>query len=145
LNDCASYGVNADETLVNVMWAYSKVDDEKFIQFAECLQSDLKHFLMTPLQSIMNEAEDEYKSRVQMGDWKAPTKQDIEITALKATINHQNIKTPKTPTFDQDKYEAHQANEMAKSPWKFDAPGPGEPWIKMMNNNTYHWCSKHKK
>jgi hypothetical protein len=35
LNDCSSYGVNANETLANVMWAYSKVDDKKFIWFAE--------------------------------------------------------------------------------------------------------------
>jgi hypothetical protein len=71
---------------------------------------------MTSLQSIMNEAEDEYKSQVQMGDWKAPTKQDIEITALNVTINNQGMKTPKTPSFDQGKYEARQASEMAKSP-----------------------------
>jgi hypothetical protein len=140
----------------NVFWAYLAVDDEKFVRLAEQMQDKWTNAATTPFNTYMIRAENEYNTRIQMGTWKAPTKKDMIITALKATVENMssgkknaednpNATPKKSNTTPNKSYEERLKNERKKSPWKFKAPSKNDNWSKQMNNNTYNWCSKHQK
>jgi hypothetical protein len=118
------------------------------------MQDEWTNAPTTPLNTYMIRAENKYNIRIQMGTWKALTKKDMIITALKATVENMNSckrnatdngnDTPKKVSPNKN-YEERLKNERKKSPWKFEAPSKNDGWSKQMNNNTYNCCSKHQK
>jgi hypothetical protein len=140
----------------DVFWAYLAVDDAKFVRLAERMQDEWTNAPTTPLNTYMIRAENEYNIHIQIGTWKSPTKKDMIITALKATVENMSLgkknaadssnETPKKSNTPLNKsYEECLKNEKKKSPWKFEASSKNDNWSKQMNTNTYNWCSKHQK
>jgi hypothetical protein len=106
-----------------------------------------------PVIDFMNRAENEYNIQMQMGTWKAPTKKDLELLALKATVAkfEKEVMGKKKDTTGggnntpRKNYADRIKDEKKNSPRKFEAPGMGEPWSNQMERQTYNWCSKHGK
>jgi hypothetical protein len=158
ISDFAALGARCDEITHNVFWAYLIVEDEKLVRLAERFQDKWTGAPGTPLQTFMTRAENEYNIRIQMGTWKAPTKQASEIMALKALLHQANTSSPpaknnenngngnKSNTVTPFKGYAERTEEERKTkPWKFIAPKTGEKWEQQRGTITFHWCSKHEK
>jgi hypothetical protein len=89
----------------------------------------------------MTLAENEYNIRIQMGTWKAPTIQALEIMAMKVLLHQANTSSPpaknsennengnKTKTVTPFKgYVERTEEERKPKPWKFVTPKTGEKW-----------------
>jgi hypothetical protein len=85
-NDFAAYNVTCDDIPINLFWAYQEVDDERFVRLSERMHDEWIATPTMPIINFMNRAENEYNIRIQMGTWKAPTKKDIELMAMKSTV-----------------------------------------------------------
>jgi hypothetical protein len=156
----AACGANCDELIPNGFWAYLAVEDETFVRLAELLQDEWLGAPGTPLNSFMTRTENEYNIRIQMGTWKAPTKQASEILALKALLQQAKVTSPTKAqqTSDNNKgnrkanvvtpyksYAKRTEEEQTTKPWKFICPKEGETWDQQRGNVMFHWCYKHKK
>jgi hypothetical protein len=154
INDFAAYGASCDELQANVLLAYKKVEDEQFMSFAELMMIEWNLAPGMPLHTFISQAVNEYNTRIQMGDWKAPTRKDLEITALKVFVAKYQKQTPqnsddsgsnKSNQKGKKSYEMRLSDEKASHPWKCISSSKGEIWSKVVNKNTYHRCSKHQK
>jgi hypothetical protein len=84
---------------------------------------------MTP-QVLMTLVENHYRMRIEDGTWKAMTKKDERIVALKATSGSAMTKD------ERDKKYAWKKIEPATEEQKRE--------IKKFEGREYHWCTKHK-
>jgi hypothetical protein len=152
-NDFAAYNVTCDDLPINLFWAYQEVDDELFVRLAERMHDKWITTPTMPIINFMNKAENECNMRIQMGTWKAPTRKDLGLMAMKATVEKfekaavskkKEIANVSNNT-PRKSYVERLKEEKKTSPWKFKAPEKGEAWSKKMENQTYHWCSKQVK
>jgi hypothetical protein len=96
--------------------------------------------------SLMDAAENKFKTRVLLKTWSAPTKEQEQIRALTAQFNQLRI-TKATPKKDKrapkDPSKAKQDKDQ-KWAWKKVLPKEGEPVTKVINGINYHLeCENH--
>jgi hypothetical protein len=94
--------------------------------------------------SLMDAAENKFKTRVLLKTWSAPTKEQEHILALTAQVNQLRItkaapqkdkRAPKDPKAKQDRDQ--------KWAWKKVLPKEGEPVTKVVDGKTYHLACEH--
>jgi hypothetical protein len=95
--------------------------------------------------SLMDAAENKFKTRVLLKTWSAPTKEQEQILALMAQVNQLHI-TKAAPKKDKrapkDPSKAKQDKDQ-KWAWKKALPKEGEPVTKVMDGKNYHLECEH--
>jgi hypothetical protein len=87
-NTLKSYGETCPELMMNLFMAYEAIGDEKFAMYIGVKRNAWQEGTLQGLTSntLMTNAENQYKVRIQQGKWQAPTKKDEQIVALKALL-----------------------------------------------------------
>jgi capsule polysaccharide export protein KpsE/RkpR len=142
INNLAAYGeTTPDSDLMNNLFrAYHAVEDEQFQSYLMFKRTTYEEGAeMTPHQ-MMEYAENQYKIRTEAGTWKAPTKKDDEITALRTQI--ESLKKQGSNRRTDKSGEGKEGS--ASHAWKKIPPGEGKPKTKEYQGRKYHWCLNHK-
>lgn len=92
----ASYDKDKDCLHTYVLWSYEKVNDERFVRFINDIMYNHDELKTPSLDTFMTRAENHYNNRILRGNWKPPTKQDLEIAAIKAILESLNMKSVAT-------------------------------------------------
>lgn len=143
-----SYGERADELMMNVMMAYEEVEDEDFVSYIKNKRNFWEEGQINlDLNTLMNDAENYYKIRVQHGKWKALTNAKTELAAMKALYAKQNNNNTQGKEGKKAKmpYEERMKLDRINNPWKYLEPKHGEPQTKVVKGATVHWCANHKR
>jgi hypothetical protein len=94
----------------------------------------------------MDAAENEYKTRMLLKTWSAPTKKQEQILALTAQVNQLRVvkatpnKDKRTPPKDLSKTKQDREQKWTR---KKVLPKEGEPVTKVVDGKTYHLVCEH--
>jgi hypothetical protein len=150
-------GESTNDLLVNVFKGYQIAQDEDFAQFVKRKKDAYDEGADITVASLMDVAENKYKTRLLTGEWSAPTKEQEQILALTAQVDKLGIAA--TPT-KKDKQKNGQSNtpnhpenaskaklkRHKKWAWQKILPKEGEPVTKVVDGTTYHLeCEHHPK
>jgi hypothetical protein len=138
-------GETTTDLLVNVFKGYETAQDSEFALFIKRKKDAYDKGGDITVTSLMDAAENKFKTRVLLKTWSAPTKEQEQILALTAQVNQLRIpkaapkkdkRAPKDPSkAKQDKDE--------KWAWKKVLPKEGEPVTKVMDGKNYHLECEH--
>jgi hypothetical protein len=149
-------GESTNGLLVNVFKGYQMAQDEDFAQFIKRKKDAYDEGANITVASLMDAAENKYKTRLLTGEWSAPTKEQEQILALTAQVDKLWIAaTPKkdrqkngqsnTPNPQKNTSKAKLEREK-KWAWRKILPKEGEPVTKVVNGTSYHLkCEYHPK
>jgi hypothetical protein len=95
--------------------------------------------------SLMNAAENKFKTRVLLKTWSTPIKEQEHILALTAQVHQLRIakeapKKEKRATKDSSKGKQDRERKWA---WKKVLPKEGEPVTKVVDGKNYHLACEH--
>jgi len=151
-------GESTNDLLVNVFKGYNMAQDEDFGHFVKRKKDAYDEGADITVASLMDAAENKYKTRVLTGEWSAPTKEQEQILALTAQVNQLRLAT--TPPAKKEKQrngQSHTPNPKKiaskaklerekKWAWKKILPKEGEPVTKVVDGTSYHLdCEHHPK
>jgi hypothetical protein len=149
-------GKATNDLLVNVFKGYQMAQDEDFAQFFKRKKDAYDEGADITVASLMDAAENKYKTRLLTGEWSAPTKEQEQILALTAQVDKLRVAaTPKkdkqrngqsnTPNPQKNTSKAKLEREK-KWAWKKILPKEGEPVTKVVDGTSYHLeCEHHPK
>jgi hypothetical protein len=91
--------------------------------------------------TLMEGVKNNYKLAVEAGTWlpNLAKNESNEIAALQA-----EIEAMKAVSGKETRDNRTDRNKAEKYAWKKVAPSEGDPKTKQFEEQTYHWCSKHK-
>jgi hypothetical protein len=137
-------GETTTDLLVNVFKGYETAQDSEFALFIKRKKDAYDEGGDITVTSLMDAAENKFKTRVLLKTWSAPTKEQEQILALTAQVNQLRItkaapqkdkRAPKDPKAKQDRDQ--------KWAWKKVLPKEGEPVTKVVDGKTYHLACEH--
>jgi hypothetical protein len=149
-------GESTNDLLINLFKGYQMAQDEDFAQFIKRKKDAYDKGADITVASLMDAAENKYKTRLLTGEWSAPTKEQEQILALTAQVDKLRIAaTPKkdkqkngqsnTPNPQKNTSKAKLEREK-KWAWKKVLPKVGEPVTKVVDGTSYHLeCEHHPK
>jgi hypothetical protein len=130
----ASYGQGADELMMSVFMAYDVVEDEYFVLYIKMKRNIWEEGNLTlTLSGLLLNAENHYELRMQQEKWKAPSKKDEQIIALKALLSGKQSLKDTEGGKKKKPYEERQKEDKIKNPWKYLPPKEGE-------SNVHNTC-----
>ena len=151
IRELFSYGFKEvpDGITGSLFTAYVSAQDEAFARYMTDYESrwDDKSITMAP-EELMVIAENKYKSLIEKGTWRAPTKNDERLVVLQA-VNEALEKKLKKWKSNSDKPSISRANDTTpgstpkKKKWKHVAPKAGEPKSRTVNGKDYVYCPNH--
>ena len=145
-----SRGQESQELLHNLFQAYKMCNDEPFVRYIEAKEKDYDDGELVTPEEIMLVAGNKYQTRVDKGEWQAPSQSQTQIIALKAEVKklRSNNKTKtKSKRMIKKKGEKSKTNAKGKPEWMTKPPTDAEKRAgnqKKMDGKTYHWCQTHK-
>jgi hypothetical protein len=145
-------GETTNDLLTNLFKGYRAVKDQSFLRFVERLQDDYNRGQDITPETLMEEAENKYKSLVQEDSWKQPTDQDRQIVALTAQLE----KLQKTKNIKRDgkkddgdnkkgKNKGNKRNNKKDKNNKWRPPDQDEKQPRTINGKEYWYCPNHGK
>jgi hypothetical protein len=149
-------GESTNGLLVNLFKGYQIAQDEDFAQFIKRKKDAYDEGANITVASLMDAAENKYKTRLLTGEWSASSKEQEQILALTAQVNKLGLAaTPKkskhkngqsnTPNPQKNTSKAKLEREK-KWAWKKILPKEGEPVTKVVDGTLYHLeCEHHHK
>ena len=145
-------GETTSDLLTNLFKGYRAVKDQSFLRFVERLQDDYNRGQdMTP-ETLMEEAENKFKSLVQENSWKQPTDQDKQIVALTAQLEKlQKSKNNKRDGKKDDKDnktgkgKENKKNNKKNKDNKWRPPDKDEKQPRTIDGKEYWYCPNHGK
>ncbi len=148
-------GETTNDLLVNVFKGYSMAQDEDFGNFIKRKKDAYDEGGNITVASLMDSAENKYKTRILTGEWSAPTKEQEQILALTAQVDKLRLaalppkkdkqRTANTPNPKKIASKAKLEREK-KWAWKKILPKEGEPVTKVVDGTSYHLeCEHHPK
>jgi hypothetical protein len=140
-------GETTSDLLVNLFKGYETAQDSEFALFINCKKDayDEGGGDIT-VTSLMDAAENKYKTRVLLETLSAPTKEQEQIPALTAQVNQLRIakatpnKDKHTPPKDLSKTKQDREQKWA---WKKILLKEEEPVTKVADGKTYHLVCEH--
>ena len=115
-------GESTNGLLVNVFKGYQMAQDEDFAQFIKRKKDAYDKGADITVASLMDAAENKYKTRLLTGEWSAPTKEQEQILALTAQVDKLWIAA--TPKKDRQKNGQSNAFNPQKKPLHVAGPKP---------------------
>jgi hypothetical protein len=152
----AARGAQSSDLLINLFEAYLAVPDRKFVDYIEKQKDKFDEGEDVTEKTLMQVAIVKYKDRKRSDTWQAPSREEVEIVALKAEIGE--LKKAKVNTSATEKGKKPNGNAKkgtdgktrtrserlaTKYAWKLVPPAPGEPTTKDFEKKTYHFCPNH--
>ncbi len=141
-------GEVTNDLLVNVFKGYQMAQDDDFQAFVKRKKDMYDEGADITVSSLMDSAENKYKTRILTGEWSAPTKEQEQILALTAQVNQLRLASVPPAAKDKPKQKpklskkAKQDRE-EKWAWKKILPKEGEPVTKVVDGNSYHLTCEH--
>jgi hypothetical protein len=139
-------GETTSDLLVNVFKGYGTAQDSEFALFIKRNKDAYDEGGGITVTSLMDAAENKFKTRVLLKTWSAPTKEQEQILALTAQVKQLRIakaaprKDKRTPPKDLSKTKQDREQKWA---WKKILPKEGEPVTKVVDGKTYHLACEH--
>jgi hypothetical protein len=149
-------GESTNDLLVNVFKGYQMAQDEDFAQFVKRKKDTYDEGADITVASLMDAAENKYKTQLLTGEWSVPTKEQKQILAFTAKVDKLWVAvTPKkdkqrngqsnTPNPQKNISKAKLKREK-KCAWKKIRPKEGERVTKVVGGTSYHLeCEHHPK
>ena len=144
-------GETTSDLLVNVFKGYETAQDSEFALFIKRKKDAYDEGGDITVTSLMDAAENKYKTRVLLKTWSAPTKEQEQILALTAQVGQLRLASKATPQKEKRNTpprvpsKTRQERE-EKWAWKKILPKEGEPVTKVVDGTTYHLeCEHHPK
>jgi hypothetical protein len=146
-------GEFTNDLLVNVFKGYQMAQDKDFAQFIKRKKDAYDEGANINVASLMDAAENKYKTRILAGEWSAPTKEQEQIIALTAQVD--KLRLAATPKKDKQKNEQSNTYNPQKNTskaklerekkwaWKKGLPKEGEPVTKVVDGTSYHLEREH--
>ena len=136
-------GETTSDLLVNVFKGYEVAQDSEFADFIKRKKDAYDEGADLTVPSLMDAAENKFKTRVLLQAWSAPTKEQEQILALTAQVSQLQKSTspkkdrnvPNTPPKSASKKQQERDQKWA---WKKILPKEGEPVIQVVEGKTYH-------
>ena len=144
-------GETTSDLLVNVFKGYETAQDSEFALFIKRKKDAYDEGADITAVSLMDAAENKYKTRVLLKTWSAPTKEQEQILAFTAQVNQLRVSTPpkkdkRNPPKDPNRRNKAKQDREKKWAWKKILPKEGEPVTKVVDGKTYHLeCAHHPK
>ena len=149
-------GESSTDIMDNLFIGYLACSDQRFVSYVERIQQDWQDDPASTLtyEMLMTKMESHYQTRILAGNWKAVTKEQEQIIALQAKINHFQQYQPKKTKKGPEK-QAH-SNPLpnagaprvkvftGKQAWCSTPPKEGESYTKEVGGKTWHYCIYHK-
>ena len=138
-------GETTTDLLVNVFKGYETAQDSEFALFIKRKKDAYDEGGDITVTSLMDAAENKFKTRVLLKTWSAPTKEQEQILALTAQVHQLRIakvapKKEKRAPKDSSKGKQDREQKWA---WKKVLPKEGEPVTKVVDGKTYHLACEH--
>ena len=133
-------GETTTDLLVNVFKGYESAEDAEFSLFVKRKKDAYDEGSDLTVTSLMDAAENKFKTRVLLKTWSAPTKEQEQILALTAQVNQirvTNSTTPKKPKAPKEGSKSKQERDK-KWAWKKILPKEGEPVTKVVDGKSHH-------
>jgi hypothetical protein len=152
-------GQTSEDLLANLFKGYMACPDNEFKDFVKAEKRKYQQETSSTLdkmtsRKLMDLAQIEYLNSIRAGTWNAPSPEQEEIIALRATVQDLQKKAAKAQKARSNKSnQSGQSNKNSsenkrsnrkKPSWMAKPPKPNEPKVKEVDGKTYHWCSKHK-
>jgi hypothetical protein len=132
------------DLLINLIKGYKKADDVEFQDLIRRMINDYEEGKDVTIKGLMDATDNKYRTRKLNKEWSAPTKEQEQIVALTAQIDHmRSAKPPKQPRQSDAKKPKKDKN--SKWAWKDVLPKGNEPTTKLFESKQYHVnCPYHK-
>jgi hypothetical protein len=131
-------GETTTDLLVNVFKGYETAQDSEFALFIKRKKDAYDEGGDITVTSLMDAAENKFKTRVLLKTWSAPTKEQEQILALTAQVHQLRIAKAapkKDKRAPKDPSKAKQDKDQ-KWAWKKVLPKEGEPVTKVMDGSS---------
>ena len=147
----AARGEITTDLITYLFKAYKVVKHPEFAQYIK-MQQDLHNDsikVYTP-NTLMECADNKYRSLVESGDWAFSAKREKDIIALSAAMATLTKKvaassSKQTKSNGKKRLEKGSKKGQFKTPaWKFEPPKDGAK-TRVQGGRTYHWCTKHER
>ena len=150
LTELRAHGAQVEDLLTKLFGAYQTTDDKDFNDNIKRMESDWEeNNLNITVEQLMNHAEGKYRTLLQKGTWKAPTKEGEKLIALTAAYEAMVATTKskdelvKVPT--EPKKKGKQGKGSKDWDWKLVAPTGSQPKTKTFRGKNYVYCPHHAK
>jgi hypothetical protein len=130
------------DLFVNLMKGYKKAQDSEFLDLIRRVNNEYEEGQDIDINTLMDSTDNKYRTRLLTKEWAAPTKEQAQIVALTAQLEHfTSAKGPK----QLKKSTAKKTKKDNKWAWKDTLPKDGEPTTKLFDGKQYHVnCPFHK-
>jgi hypothetical protein len=139
-------GETTTDLLLNIFKGYETAQDSEYALFIQRKKDAYDEGGDITVTSLMDAAENKFKTRVLLKTWSAPTKEQEQILALTAQV-HQLCIAKVSPKKDKrapkDSSKAKQQDKEQKWAWKKVLPKEGEPVTKVVDGKNYHLACEH--
>ena len=138
-------GETTSDLITNLFKGYRAVKDPSFLRFIERLQDDYNRGQDITSDTLMEEAENKYKSLVQEDTWKQPTDQDKQIVALTAQLEKLQKAKNNNKKEKKGKGKDNKKNNKKNKDNKWRPPEKDEKLPRTINGKEYWYCPNHGK
>jgi hypothetical protein len=129
------------DLLINLIKGYKKAEDVEFQDLIRRMINDYEEGKDVTINSLMDATDNKYRTRKLNKEWSAPTKEQEQIVALTAQVEH----LKKTPAKLDPKKPKKNKDKDTKWAWKDVLPKGNEPTTKLFEGKQYHVnCPYHK-
>jgi hypothetical protein len=131
------------DLLINLIKGYKKAEDVEFQDLIRRMINDYEEGKDVTINSLMDATDNKYRTRKLNKEWAAPTKEQEQIVALTAQVQH--LKSAQTPKQVRKEAKKNKKDKDHKWAWKDVQPKEGEPTTKLFEGKQYHVnCPYHK-
>lgn len=171
LQQLSSRGETSTDAMFHVFRAYEECKDEPFLRYIERIKHSYEDGGELTIQTLMTNAEGQYKTRVLYGNWNQQSPEQKKMVAMQAHISSQAttisaltaataaITTTSEPSAATtsgggDDQRRGRRKPLPKRPdgrpafegadaWRLKPPGQDDPTTKNVNGKTLHFCERH--
>ena len=151
LTELRAHGAQVEDLLTKLFGAYQTTDDKDFNDNIKRLESDWEeNAINLTVEQLMNHADGKYRTLVQKGTWKAPTKEGEKLIALTAAYEAMVASTKKKDELDKVPTKIGKRGKEGRASskeweWKLVAPTGSQPKTKTFKGKHYVYCPHHAK
>ena len=144
-------GVESNELLINLFKAYKTCQDDVFTRYIEAKENSYDEGLELSAEDLMQIAKAKYQSRVDNGEWQAPSPEQEKIVTLEAKLKKMQDQKKSKPSKKEEskskKKSKKDSNKKEKPAWMTKPPTDREKKngnSKKVDGKQYWYCETHK-
>ena len=150
LTDLRANGATVDDLVPKLFSAYQETGDKVFDEHTQRLEGEWEeNNLNMTVEQLMNHADGKYRTLVQKGTWKAPTKEGEKLIALTVAYEALVATAAKKNELEKITKDTPKKGNRAKGKagkewdWKMIAPTGNQPKAKTFRGKDYVYCPHH--